>query len=232
MTAPAIPPRFSSLIPQAMKQEIAHYDKQVEKQKSSLSLLSIESSVSDFLEEKFKECEYDLAASLTKLSALQQAVRQGTLSQEDYLQAAEPFFEYQNERFNEKKYLSKYRRLLEADITEEIDSKKPRFDKPGVEFYERVYMNSIVPRVMGASAKQTKSNFNPKPFRSAVLKAYNASNSTTDGAWCHVSHDWYDKKLVKAAHLVPKSLTDPEIGYLFGVEEVPKDFFYDWRLGK
>ncbi|KAF3385932.1 hypothetical protein DPV78_012543 [Talaromyces pinophilus] len=233
MTPPAIPQRFSSLIPQDIQREIAEYDKQVEKQKSSLSLLSVESSVSDFLEEKFKECEYDLAASLAKLSALQQAVRQGTLSQEDYLQAAEPFFEYQKERFNEKKYLSKHRRFLEANISEEVDLKKPRLDGPEVDFYERAYMNTIIPRVMGASAKQTKSNFNGKRFRNAVLEAYNASDPGNGDpvAWCHISHDWYATKLVKAAHLVPKSLTDPEIAHLFGVEEVPKDFFYDWRLG-
>jgi hypothetical protein len=234
MTPPAIPQRISSLLPQVTQQEIVEYDKQVEKQKSTISLLSIKSSVSEFLEEKFKECEYDLTASLAKLSALQQAVTQGTIGQEEYYEAAEPFFEYQKERFNDKKHLSKHRRFLEANISEEVDSKKLRFDEPGIDFYERAYANSIVPRVMGASAKQTKSNFDTKRFRDDLLKAYNAFDpgSGVPKAWCHISHVWYPKSQVKAAHLVPKSLTDPEIGYLFGVEQVPKDFFYDWRLGK
>jgi hypothetical protein len=221
-------------MPQVTQQEIAEHDKQIEKQKSTMSLLSMRSSVSDYLEEKFKECEYDLAASMTKLFALQQAVKQGTISQEEYCEAAEPFFEYQNERFNEKKHLSKHRRFLEANMSEEVELKKPRFDEPGVDFYERAYMNAIVPRVMGASAKQTKSNFDTQRFRNSVLQAYNAVDLENDihMAYCHVSHRWYGKNRVKAAHLVPKSLSDPEIGYLFGVEEVPKDFFYDWRLGK
>ncbi|CRG92559.1 Pc12g04220 [Talaromyces islandicus] len=214
MNPPAIPRRISSLIPQVTQQAIAEHDKKLEWQKSAVSLSSIRSSVSEYLEEKFKECRYDLAASLERLGALQQAVRQGTIGQEDYNQAEEPFFEYQKTRLNEKKLLSKQRRLLEADISEELDTKKPRFDEPDVDFYERAYMSSIIPRVMGASAKQSKSTFDSKRFKDGVLKAYNAIDASGDvkKAWCHVSHYWYKRSAVKAAHLVPKTLSDPEIG--------------------
>ncbi|KUL89945.1 hypothetical protein ZTR_02890 [Talaromyces verruculosus] len=217
MTAPdipPIPPRISSLIPQEAQQKIAEHDKQVRKQKSNVSLLSIKSSISDYLEEKFKECEYDLAASVARLSALQQAVEQGTLTQEEYYNAATPFFEYQKERFDEKKHLSQHRRFLEADMSEEVESKKLRFDEPSIEFYQRAYANSIVPRVMNATGRQPKTNFDSKRFRWDLLNEYDALDpgNGCPRAWCH-------------------SLTAPEIGYLFGVKQVPDDFFYNWRLG-
>jgi hypothetical protein len=37
--------------------------------------------------------------------------------------------------------------------------------------------------------------------------------------------------MVKAAHLVPKSLNPREVAYLFGIKEASDNFFYDWRLG-
>lgn len=62
-----------------------------------------------------------MAASLAKLTALQLAVTQGSISQEEYDQVAKPFFEYLKERANEKRFLTKHRRLLEVDINEELD---------------------------------------------------------------------------------------------------------------
>jgi hypothetical protein len=74
-----IPERISSLIPRVTQQEITEYDKQVERQKSVTPLLSVQSSVSDYLEEKFKECKYDLAASLARLAAIALAVCRGNI---------------------------------------------------------------------------------------------------------------------------------------------------------
>jgi hypothetical protein len=67
-----------------------------------------------------------------------------------------------------------------------------------------------------------------------VLGAYNASRKESGAnlVWCHALHDWFLADEVKPAHLVPKSLSLAEVGHLFGIEEVPEDFFYDWKLGK
>jgi hypothetical protein len=44
-------------------------------------------------------------------------------------------------------------------------------------------------------------------------------------AWCYVIYGWFESSFVKTAQLVPKSLGLAEIGHLFGVEELPEDFF-------
>lgn len=229
---PAIPQHILPLIPEEKQQEIAELDKKAEDQQSnviSFPLLSFDPSVSGYLCEKFKECEYNLAASFAKLTALQLAVMQGTISQEEYDQAAKPFFEYLKERVNEKRFLTKHRRFLEADMSEELDKLMRRVILISFYFFQSAYIKVIVPRVVDSSAKQIKAKFDSKLFRKGVLEAYNAFERGT--AYCHITHLWFDKKLVKVARLVPKSFTVPEIGYLFGVEEIPKDFFYDWRLG-
>ena len=45
-------------------------------------------------------------------------------------------------------------------------SKKNRFHEPDLSFFERAYTDSIVPRVMGASAKQRKNHFRQDKFKS------------------------------------------------------------------
>jgi hypothetical protein len=49
-------------------------------------------------------------------------------------------------RFNEKKLIGKQRRLLEADLDGETESKKPRFGEPDMAVYERTYATTMVPR--------------------------------------------------------------------------------------
>lgn len=234
MNPPKIPEWISSLIPQQTQDAIFEHDRLVQRQASKLSILSDQSTVSEFLEEKYKACKYDLAASLARLGALQQAVRQGSIDQNEYNEASEPFLQFQTERFNEKKILMKHRRFLEADLDEEIESKKARSGEPDMAVYERAYASTMVPRVMGAMSKQNKSTFRQDKFKKVVLDAYNASKKESGAklAWCHALHNWFLAEDVKAAHLVPKSLSLAEVGYLFGVDEVPEDFFYDWKLGE
>lgn len=234
MNPPKIPERISFLIPQKTQKAISENDRHVERQASKLSMMSCHSTTSEYLEEKYKACKYDLAASLARLGALQEAVKQGTIDQDEYNESSKPFFLYQIELLNEKKILSKQRRLLEADMDEELEPKRRKSGELDIEVIERAYANTIVPRVMGAIAKQGKGSFRQDRFKKAVLEAYNASevNGGVSFAWCHVIHGWFESSLVKAAHLVPKSLSLAEIGHLFGVEEVPENFFYDWRLGE
>ena len=86
---------------------------------------------------------------------------------------------------------------------------------------------------MGATAHQKKRRFDASRFKKAVLNAYNAARveDGTQLAWYHVSQTWYESSLVKAAHLVPKSLNPREVAYIFGIKEASEDSFYDWRLG-
>jgi hypothetical protein len=94
------------------------------------------------------------------------------------------------------------------------DLKKSKQDKDvDVALLERAYTNTIVPRVMAALAKQRKGSFRQSNFKKAVLNFYNASDN--DSAYCHLT-GWWQSSDVKAAHLVPKSLTSEEVSCLFG----------------
>jgi hypothetical protein len=86
----------------------------------------------------------------------------------------------------------------------------------------------------GCHVKAKKSTFRQDKFRKAVLDLYNASRNEIGDkmVWCHALYDWFLADQVKAAYLVPKSLSLTEADYLFGIEEVLEDFFYNWKLGK
>jgi hypothetical protein len=99
--------------------------------------------------------------------------------------------------------------------------KHSRSAEPNIGLLERAYASTIVPRVMGASAKQKKSSFNQSEFRKRVIDFYKAAMDMEDHkmAYCHLA-GWCPSEQVKAAHLVPKSLSGEEIAHLFGSDEV------------
>jgi hypothetical protein len=70
--------------------------------------------------------------------------------------------------------------------------KKTTQTEPGADFYERAYVDTIIYCIAGATSKQT---------------------------WWHLTGGWLVAKHVKAAYLVPKSLSRRGLAYLFGAEE-------------
>jgi hypothetical protein len=165
-----------------------------------------------------------------------QAVREADgLDGKQYAKAASPFFKQSSEINKELNLLKKQWKIIFEDMEDAIVVKRRRDnrDEASVDFLERAYVSTIVPKVMNAIAHKKKQNFKGSIFRNNVLKAYNAleNRKGLESAWCHLT-GWWDKKLVKAAHLVPKCLKPAEISFLFGVQEVKEDFFYDWWLGK
>lgn len=233
---PPIPERISSRIPRALQIRITETQQRQASHVSHMSSISIASStVSDFLEEKIKSCDYDYAASMAQVMALQNVRENNVIDKKQYDTEIGPFLAHQAKLVEELGLLRKHRKILTEDMEEEVENagKKSRKDEPAIDFYERAYAETILPRVIGASAKQRKQSFKPSIFKQNVLEAYNAFSSECGlkTAWCHLSREWIDSDDVKAAHLMPKSLSRREVGYLFGVEEVPDNFFYDWRLG-
>jgi hypothetical protein len=121
--------------------------------------------------------------------------------------------------------LKRQRSILEDDLEDEIrtDKRQRNIDTvPDHSFLERAYTNIIVPRVMGAISKQRKTKFDQSAFRKDVLQYYSAikiSGKNATAAYCHLT-GWADGFSIKAAHLVPKSLTGEEISYLFGIGDL------------
>jgi hypothetical protein len=160
----------------------------------------------------------------------------------EYFWQAAPFLQQQAKIGQELSLITAQQKIITEDIEEELNTqneldvrKKRRGNEnePGLDFFERAYAATIIPKIMSATAKHKKRRFDTSEFRGNVLTAYNAV--TVKGgaqlAWCHITGEWYEGDVVKAAHLVPKSLHPREVGYLFGLKEASEDFFYDWRLG-
>ncbi|CRG90141.1 Pc12g04220 [Talaromyces islandicus] len=229
-----IPERVSSLAPPSLRLKAREAELRQQRHASTISSFSFASStVSEFLEERVKACEYEFASSTAQLEIIQHTRQNQDLDSAEYQALSHPLLEHLSRLTTEKQLLKKQSKLIRDDLGEEVERKKARQTEPGVDFYERAYLDSIIPRIMGATNKQEKSSFNNARFRDAVLNAYNAvtHNGPVKLAWCHLAGVWEDAKKVKAAHLVPKSLSRREVAYFFGAEEVSEDFFYDWRLG-
>jgi hypothetical protein len=181
------------------------------------------------LEEKILSCELDMEYLKSYKGGLQQANPTDAISKEEIDEEVGKILNRFEPLYEEVKILKRQRKYIIEDIEVDMsDLKKQKQDKDvDVALLERAYTNTIVPRVMAASGKQRKGSFKQSNFRKAVLNFYNAADN--DSAYCHLT-GWWQSKDVRAAHLVPKSLTSEEVSYLFGgleaVEYMPQNSKY------
>jgi hypothetical protein len=191
-------------------------------QSSNVSVAS--TTVSEFLEEKVKAYQLELDYIKAYKDGLHEARSAEKLSNDEFDKELGMVFEDFRSVQADLKVLKRQRGVIQEDLEEEIDSSKryrAEGNEPDISFLERAYTDTIVPRVMGASAKQKKSNFHHSGFREDALKYYNAVDKEGGNkiAYCHLT-GWWNADMVKVAHLVPKSLSGEEVSYLFGVGEI------------
>lgn len=178
--------------------------------------------MSDFLESKIREYNCDLAYIKCAHEGLLDALNANLISAPEFTEALLPFMASARTVSQELKTLSRQRKIMEEDLEEEASNKRRRQGEPDVELLERAYVDSIMPKVMSATAKQKKDKdfqehrFNASNFKRDVTTYYGISKGT---AYCHLSGEW-NARDVKAAHLVPRSLTGDEISHLFGVRKI------------
>ncbi|KOS39279.1 hypothetical protein ACN38_g9889 [Penicillium nordicum] len=118
--------------------------------------------------------------------------------------------------------LKRQRDLLVEDLEDAVESKRQRLHQPSDDgLLERAYRDTIIPRVMNASAKQRAKPFDQSRFKKEVNQYYGITEHCQHNmSWCQALGLMKPKAHVKAAHLVPKSLTADEVAHLFGVGEV------------
>ena len=205
----------------------SHIVERERKVSSSSELSDASTTVSDFLEEKI--CEYQQTINYLDVykAGLIEARSSDKLKSSDFNKEITPVLDEYSKTCRTLKTLKRQKRFLEEDLTDELNSsKRLKTDlEPDFDFLERAYTSTVVPRVMGM-AKQQKSSLNQDRFRKDVIRFYRAQIGESN-LWCHLT-GWHQSNMVKAAHLVPKSLSQEELSYLFGVREVP----YDARNGK
>lgn len=215
-----IPDRYLSLMPHGHQKVFNEQHHNVSKSIQSSVPSVASSTVSEFLEGKIKSNELEMDYLKTYQEGLYIAHRGEKITSEQF--QAEIGTVLGNFRWAHQ-YLGfpkRQRKIIEEDIEDEIENHKREWSEdkePDVSFLERAYTNTIVTRVMGASAKQRKSKFDQKAFRTDVMEYYGAQDG--DAAYCHLT-GWHYSKAVKAAHLVPKSLNGDEVSYIFGVGEL------------
>lgn len=206
------------LMPPGIQNQLRNDDRSI----SGISGVSVaSSSVSDFLEEKIKSHDLELEYLRTYQAGLQAARDTGTLPGRDFLDQVGETIDRFEVVSNESPVLKRRRTIIEQDLKDEAGGTKRQHrndDEPDVTFLERAYTDTIVPRVMNASANQRKSNFDQSAFKNDVLEFYEAKRE--DGlVFCHLT-GWKPVKLIKTAHLVPKCLSRDEVSYLFGAKEI------------
>ncbi|KAJ5951595.1 uncharacterized protein N7479_010008 [Penicillium vulpinum] len=210
---PQVPRRAFAVMPKDRQQALLN------KQKKEVPTSR---SVSDFLESKIKEYRCDLDYIQCAHEGLVEALDTNLISATEFADALQPFMASARTVSHELKTLNLQRKIMEEDLEEQASNKRRRQGEPDVELLERAYVDSIMPKVMSATAQQQKDkelrehHFNASNFKRDVALYYGIPKGM---AYCHLSGEW-NAHDVKAAHLVPRSLTGDEISHLFGVRKI------------
>ncbi|CAG7946296.1 unnamed protein product [Penicillium nalgiovense] len=205
---------------------------------SRLSERSVQSTTSDFLDAKLSELESDLDYIRCVRDGLNEARQTEVIAHEEFQRRIYPFLQAFRASSQTIHVAKRQRRLIIEDVDENVDTKHQPIEGPVDQgLLERAYRDVMIPRVLSASAKR---KFNQSAFKEKVHNYYGVNERCAPGySWCHVFHQVLPEKYVKAAYLVPKSMTAKKISHLFGVEDggtitiVPKPgpitFPTEWR---
>ena len=224
MNPPTIPERFSSLLPEARKEKLASL---LKRKVSSTSQVSVTSTIADFIDAKTEALESDFMYSDTQRLYLTDALKDKTLTQGQFDDLAKdlPSQQHLDNVQTELKVLKKHRKLVEDDL-QEIEPEKMHL--------ESAYISLMITRVEAATTKAPKmgSKVNRTDFRNLVFlkyagRRYNEEAEQEEHFCCITG--WYgaisEKKVspVRAAHIVPRSLSGEDLEYLFGVSSGGSD---------
>jgi hypothetical protein len=193
---------------------------------SDMSNLSMESKVSDFLEQKIRLHRASIDYMRDYAHGLRHAMSEDQLRKDEYDQEMTDVDKEIEPAVRELSALHAQRRTMEQDLVQSYEDSGPKpkrqrgYPEPSPEFMERAYASTVVSRVMAAS-KQKRRRFDQSQFRKDVIKHLDADTDPEgcQRVWCHLS-GWLPKERIKAAHLVPKCLHGDELTFLFGVGEV------------
>lgn len=230
MAFPNAPTRISSLFSSKRQALLKGHKERNVCASSQLLTPSVASNVSDFLEEKVKACQSTVDYWEDYGAGLREANDDRSLSASMYQTEMKRMLDSYKPAIQELDVLKKQRKNLVEDLGDEADARKRQNVQDGLsaDFLERAYTDTIIPRVMGACAKQRTRKFKQGEFKKAVESYYFAVDKPRERSYCHLM-GWLDMSTIKCAHLVPKSLSGPELAHIFGVEE--DDVLYNPRNG-
>lgn len=201
---PQIPDKISSLLPNSYKADLVNLKK---RKASTASTISAASGISEFLDTKVKLLGDDIEIADLYRKGLRQI--SGTISAKDIAEQEKIISESSESSLKELLVIKRQRKTIAEDMADTISRQK----------VEEAYAQTLVGKVMAATGNPKKSTFNQTKFRQDVEHYYGASRMNEYGekqAHCALT-GWRLSNGLRAAHLVPKSLSSEELSYLFGV---------------
>ncbi|CAG8923374.1 unnamed protein product [Penicillium salamii] len=219
-----IPERLSSLMSASQRSNLKEHQKRSVSSASAVSDISMRSTdttASDFLAAKIEQLESETSYIAAIKAGLDEVSSKGVLTDMDYRKELAPYLIRIRSAKSTIRVLKRQRKALEADLTETMKAeKRPRTQPPSDDgLLERAYRDTIVSRVMRAEGKQRGKPFDHSTFKKEVNDYYSTVSNNGQKTWCHVLGMFVERRRVKAAHLVPKSLDQEELAHLFGDED-------------
>lgn len=210
---PEVSERVSSLLSTQVKTQLNDIKK---RKASAMSTRSASSTVSEFLDAKLHEFVLDHEYINHYRKALKHAYEVKIISEKDWNRMRNEI--KKNETKEKKEYvtLKRQRKLIEDNLEE--FSVQNTFEQP----YANAMLNRVkLPRQLNSKERSLKRH-TQENFKHELAKYYEAETTieSTKFCYCAATQRWWKSELVKAVHIVPKSLESEELSYLFGAGEM------------
>jgi hypothetical protein len=180
-----VPERFTSLMQPSRRQALLSYQERSVSNSSRLSQISQEllrSRTSDFLDAKISALEDEQEYISCFRDGLDEISSSGLLSSSAFQKEIRPILTKFRATSQTLDVLKRQRTLIEEDLQEEVDSKRKRTIGPlDNGLITRAYVDTILPRVMGA-AKTRKRPFDQSKFKKEVNKYYGLTTASVTGS--------------------------------------------------
>ena len=216
-----IPERISSLMAPSRQSALCTHKQRSVSAASRLSEMSVDSTTSDILDLKLAAMESELEYIQCVRDSLNEAKQTRRISHDAFQREIQPFLKSFRTSSASIQVLKTQRPLIIEDIDEEVSAKRQRIEGlVDQSLLEHAYRDAIISRVLGASAKQKGPKIDQPAFKKGVYAYYGVNEHCRPGfGWCHVLGTVLPQKNIKAAHLIPKSMTSKEVSHLFGVND-------------
>lgn len=217
--------RISSLLSPESRADLEKHKQRSASNISQLSTLSASSNVQSFFDQKVTCLEDELATTRCLMNGLTESRVKDLITEDDFQEELRRHLDFFCETRSTTQTLKRQNDFLKEDFEEAVAYKRSREGNIDPEFLERAFCDTILPRVMAANAKQDGKERNSKSrkqhkFREDVHRYYGVPTDSQRLSHCQILNRRLDRNLIKAAHIVPKSLTDEEVAHLFNQKEI------------
>ncbi|KAK4906428.1 hypothetical protein LTR66_017718 [Elasticomyces elasticus] len=181
-----------------------------------------ESTISDFVESKISEFEIEKWYMSQRVRALEIMRHSGKLTTADFLKKAHNVIEKYRTASTNFRLLKGRRIMIQETIFEKDNAARMRIG-PAWGLVSQSYMSGIMLDVIDTT-KRADMKFDLKAFKKRVTEHYDlptllgrsGQTGSKLSGFCHIQGEFRQWSDIKAAHIVPRFLSEPEISHLLG----------------